>query len=147
MANKYDLKTWNKAALASTAAAAANGTNIGSEVVPAGKTRFLTYIRVNRTPVKGTCVSAYVTVRIASVTHSKPSHTQMVSGLKMMIQLPSVSKGTPSSGNVVLEQVLRGSVDHPILSVAGGNCMGINTSNAGGAGEQDVDVHAEYYDE
>lgn len=143
MANKYDLQTWSKLDL--TSAVGASGTNIGSDKVADGKTRFLTHIRVTRTgekPSEGAMTS--LLIGIAEVTTSKPAAASVLDAdyLKTPIHFPAVSKVTTLDG-VVLQE-MSGSVEHPILSVAGGKYMGIGASLTAG---KTADVFAQFYDE
>ena len=142
MANKYDLKTWNGVALSSTATGGATGTNIGSGKIASGKTRFLTHIRVVR---KNTTVGSAMTgakVRIGSTATSAPSTGNLVpaSGMKMRVAMPSVAS-VNDGANVVAVADIEGSLEHPILSVGGGGCMGLTVSGSA------VDVFAQYFDE
>jgi len=143
MANKYDLKTWVKVSLAATTDAA---TNIGSSVVPTGKTRFLTYIRVQR---KDAAVSSIpvksLLIGIGSIATSKPTGASIMkaTALKMPIHFPAAS-GTGAVLDSPIIQEIRGSIDHPILTVAGGSFMGIAASDT--AAEKAC-VFAQYYDE
>jgi len=144
MANKYDLKTWAKLDL--TAAVGATGTNIGSDKVADGKTRFLTYIHVQRTDVKvASGVVNSMLIGIAEVTTSKPEAASVLDAdyLKAPVHLLMASESQGFVGEVYVQE-LRGSIEHPILSVAGGKYMGIGSSLA--AGEK-ADVFAQYYDE
>ena len=145
MANKYDLKTWAKLNLTTATVA---GTNIGSGVVPTGKTRFLTYIRVQRT---GTTITSLAVgsmlLAIASIATSKPTAASALkaTALLLPIHLPGASK---TLGEGMLDQVysqeIRGSIENPILSVGGGAFMGIMGSKTAG---KTADVFAQYYDE
>lgn len=145
MANKYDLKTWTKTALTAGTAAA---TNIGSSVVPAGKTRFLTYIRVQRDGVPVTSIPVTsLLVGVGSIATSNPKGASILkaTALKLPIYLLAASK-TLGAGlsDRVYSQELRGSIEHPILSVAGGSFMGIAASKTAA---QKATVFAQYYDE
>ena len=141
MANKYDLKTWNGIALASTSGGSA-GTNVGSDAIASGKTRFLTYIRVVRKSMSPTGGASGVSVRIGSTATSAPSTGDLVpaSGLKMKVAMPSVDAASGVADVVVVAEV-KGSLENPILSVGGSACMGLIVSGP------DVNVFAQYYDE
>ena len=143
MANKYDLKTWIRRSLVGAAA----GACVGSDTAATGKTRFLTYIRVNR---KGVTLSSMASLvcGVGSVTTSAPTGTNVLSvtGLKLHFNFPALSLGTTGIhvGDSMVMQEVRGSIEHPIVSVAGGTYMGVAAGSTAG---QLADVFATYYDE
>ena len=141
MANKYDLKTWNAVGLAS-AAAGAKGTNIGGAAVAAGKNRFLTYIRVTRAELAECSICTAAGLQVGSVTTGAASTPSVVSGRKVKVGMPyrtGVSNLRLVDADVLQE--IRGTIEQPILSVAGSGWMGLFVSGA------TVDVHAQYFDE
>ena len=146
MANKYDLKTWAKIDL--TAAVSTTGAAIGDTVVATGKNRFLTYIRVQRVGVSAAAGNAVASmlIGIGSVSSATPdpSHVLATTYLKMPIQFLTASSGGAGAADVALVQEIRGSIEHPILSVGGGGYMGIAASLTAG---ETVDVFAQYFDE
>jgi len=123
------------------------GACVGSDTADTGKTRFLTYIRVNR---KGISLSSMTSLvfGVGSVTTSAPTGTNVVSttGLKLHFYFPAVSiSGTGVMiGEAMVKQEVRGSIEHPIISVAGGTYMGVAAGSTAG---QIADVFAVYYDE
>ena len=143
MANKYDLKTWIRRSLVGSSL----GACVGSDTAATGKTRFLTYIRVNRRAVTMSGMVSLV-VGVGSVTTSQPTGTNVLSvtGLKTHFEFPawSVSVTTVTVTERMLVQEVRGSIDQPIVSVAGGTYMGVAAGSTAG---QIADVFAEYYDE
>jgi len=142
MANKYDLKTWSKIGL--KASTGASGTNIGSSAVPAGKVRFLTYIRVTRSGINGAAAVVSLAMGIGEVTTSKPQAASVLNAdyLKLPIRFTKTSKTAVPESSFIQE--IRGSIEHPILSVASEKYMGINASLTLA---ELSDVFAQYYDE
>ena len=144
MANKYDLKTWVKRGLTASSTAS-NSTNIGGSVVPTGLTRFLTYIRVNRTgldPNKTAANSLVIGIGETGTASTTAATLLAAAYLKLPITFARISKTT--SLDQVLVQEMQGSIEHPILSIAAGNYGGIAASKTNG---ETVDIFAQYYDE
>jgi len=142
MANKYDLKTWVRRSLTvGTAAANLTGAAVGSGTADTGKTRFLTYIRVTRR----TAVSALgsLTVGIGDATTTAPAASTVfaAANLQAVINFPGAAA---SCVTPVAFQEIRGSIEHPIVSVAGGTYMGIGLEGTAGSS---VALFAEYFDE
>lgn len=140
MANKYDLKTWIRRSLVGSSL----GACVGSDTAATGKTRFLTYIRVNRKGV-GLSTAASLVVGVGSVTTSQPTGTNVLSttGLLVHMQFPEVVSAIHAGGVGTIQEI-RGSIDHPIVSVAGGGYMGVA---AGSTAAAIADVFCQYYDE
>jgi hypothetical protein len=143
MANKYDLKTWAKIGLVATVTGPANGTNIGSGVVAAGKQRFLTYIRVTRDVDAGAAIGSMM-IGIGEVTTSTPDPASVLAAtyLKLPINFPAATVNAVYEPSVLQE--IQGSIEHPILSVGAGKFMGIAASLTNG---ELADAFATYYDE
>ena len=142
MANKYDLKTWVRQSLVvATAAGALSGAAVGSGTAATGKTRFLTYIRATRRGVLSALAS--LTIGIGNATTTAPAgSTVFASGnLQMVIPFPGAAA---SCANNLAFQEIRGTIEHPIVAVAGGTYMGIALE---GTSASSVALFAEYYDE
>ena len=142
MANKYDLKTWVKRSLVAGASARC----IGSDAVAAGKTRFLTYIRVTRAQVTATAMGSLV-CGIASVAASSPTAGSALdtSVLKLNFNFPGWGAGSyVTIDDAFVVQEIQGSIEHPIISVAGESYMSVATPTVAGSV---CDIFAEYYDE
>ena len=145
MANKYDLKTWVKLDL--TTATGANGTNIGSGVVPDGKNRFLTYIRVQRSGeavASGAVDSQMIGIASVGTSNTTAASALSASFLIAPIHLPAAGASMLAGAVPAFVQEIRGSIENPILSVGGGGFMGIMGSLTAG---KTVNVFAQYYDE
>lgn len=140
MANKYDLKTWAKIGLEATTL---TSTNIGSSVVPSGKTRFLTYIRVARDVDAGAAIGSMM-IGIGEVTTSAPVAGSVLAAtyLKLPLNFPAATVNSIYEPSVLQE--IQGSIEHPILAVGAGKFMGIAASLTA---NELADVFAQYYDE
>jgi len=145
MANKYDLKTWVKTGLTASSTLS-NCTNIGGNIVADGKTRFLTYIRVNRvleSPSAGALTSLVIGIGETATQSTTAASLLLAANLKLPITFPVVSKVTTLEPGVLMHE-LRGSIEHPILSIAAGNYAGVAASKTNG----DIyDIFVQYYDE
>lgn len=142
MANKYDLKTWARQSLmVATGAAALEGASVGSGTPASGKTRFLTYIRATRRTAMSAAAS--LTIGIGEATTTAPAaSTVFASGnLQMVMGFPEAAA---SCVTPVTFQEIHGSIEHPIVSVAGGTYMGIALT---GVVASSVALFAQYYDE
>lgn len=146
MANKYDLET--KVVPDTDAAAACWTTNIG-DAVPAGKTRFLTYLRVARKAditmgIAGLLSQIEVAVACYSTNASTvTSYTTMLADAKVLVRLPLMSMTTAvGTVDADLVQEVKGSIDEPILTVAASNFMML-----GAASGATATILAQYYDE
>ena len=153
MANKYDLKTVYRSITSGSSGPVYIVTNDISttSAVPAGKTRFLTYIRLERNaPASiGSLTTGYNGVIASLATASNvTSYASAVSGGgKLSVDLLAVNASTGSAVGLPeasLRCVVpkRPSMDNPILSVAGGSCM-VFYHSSGPA----VHLYAQYYDE
>ena len=147
MANKYDLMSF----YASNTANASHATHIGG-LIPAGKTRFLTYIRIERaTAVSLASLITGVTALIGSVAYSNATGVEVSAGVLMALHLQNVSNAVGSSIMGIEEASYRTQIpdrpdiDHPILAVAGGasNWMQLCVIGTGPG----TTVFAQYYDE
>jgi len=145
MANKYDLKTWVRLSLVGVASAAEDNASIGSGPATDGKTRFLTYIRVTRRASYSTAIESLL-IGIGDATTTAPAASDVFAeaNLKAVLDFPSA---TGAYGNAIpAVQEIRGSIEHPIVSVAGGTYMGVALGPGAAAGSS-VGVFAQYYDE
>lgn len=164
MANKYDLKTAIMSIAAGGEVFTTIGAKVSSGVIASGKTRFLTYIRINRT--------ANVNVVTAVTGHSAADGggcmvcgvsgcngaasfaafttiaTALTEGM-LAIGLPHVTGlsdgGTCRVPSEALVQSIpdRPDINHPILAVAGGSTlMGIYVPSGPACR-----IFAQYYDE
>jgi len=148
MANKYDLKTVVISATANTAGVHNIGS--GSAAIPAGKTRFLTYIRAEKTDPIATVATA-LTTAVAAV--SAATNLSMISAATASAQI-ALPIGFPKmsvTGEAVPAKIIdtsipdRPDIDHPILALAGGASafMVLQVKAAGPAAR----IFAQYYDE
>lgn len=145
MANKYDLKT-----VVANVGVASGLTNIGTNI-PAGKTRFLTYIRLERSVVGRASTLTGVTGMVVSVAESDLKVSELSAGTALVFGLAGVSAEAGSCCNVpdigyVNSIPDRPDVNHPILSMvgAGSTWMTFATISAVGA---TASLFAQYYDE
>ena len=152
MANKHDLQYMFASSVASNAA-----TNIGGAIA-AGKTRFLTYIRVTKTDDATYAYASTAGGHVVVAPHSAVASGQVTdfwASRTLGIVLPNISAcsdaGYPAEA---LQQAIprTPNMDHPILSVAGGASSYMLVGN----GERStvalasvcmVDIFAIYYDE
>jgi len=122
MANKHDLKYQ----LESVTAGASLSTHIGGRI-PAGKTRFLTYLRVEHRIhiAEGSDVTG-VSVLIGSVAGSDAAYTTISAGRMLGLFLNSVSMSNDSSAQELLDEHLlqqlpkNPDMGAPLLSKVGG---------------------------
>lgn len=140
MANKYDLKTWKIAT-----AVSGTLTNIGGTITD-GKTRFLTYLRVENVGPVGSACGTGLAVLIGSQTAATtPTATSVSAGGKLPIRFPKVT-GVTALNTFALspEKAIPAvpSIEHPILSVTGSGWMSLIVRSGPSAG-----IFAEYYDE
>lgn len=148
MGNKFDLKTeWLRAGLTNQTYVS----EIGGGIVPEGKTRFLTYLRVERDKEIGVGDAVVSGIEIAIVSHTSCSsnaegYNSMVSETfaKITLRITSISTAGTALRAVgdLLHAEVEGSIDRPILSVAGGNYMLLGVASCPTA-----TVFAQYYDE
>lgn len=146
MANKYDLKTWVRQSLVGPATQSAlSNMCIGSNTAATGKTRFLTYIRVQRSAITLSTLTSLI-VGISDATTSIPSGSTIFATGNQKLNFYFPSAVSAPAGNIAgMVQEIRGTIDHPIIAVAGGTYMGIGVGT--GALGSSVGVFAEYYDE
>jgi len=146
MANKYDLKTWvRQSLLGANLSAALSNAVIGSDTAATGKTRFLTYLRVQRARITVSSAQGSMVVSVGECDTSIPSAASITTAanLKAELYFPGAATGVmPESGYV---QEMRGTIEHPIIAIAGGTYMGIAVGSA--ALGSAANVFAEYYDE
>lgn len=142
MANKYDLDTqlWRTAG-------ATLSTNIGGAIA-AGKTRFLTYIRVERlgNVISGgngaTTLEVAVASRATGATDLADDYVSIASVYgKLILKTASIISGQNLPDDIFTKEV-QGTIDNPILSVAGSNYMVLAIEESASAS-----VFAQYYDE
>ncbi len=140
MANKYDLKTW----MIKTAASGTL-TNIGG-TIDSGKTRFLTYLKVEKSDPVGSGCGSTIEVLIASQTAATTPTAAVVSaGAKLPIRIARASAATTVGNyphNVMREMPDSPSLEHPLMSVTGSGWMSLIV-RSGPA----MCVFATYYDE
>ena len=142
MANKYDLKTWVRQSLVvATAAGNVEGASVGSGTAATGKTRFLTYIRATRRTAVSALASLTVGLGEAATTAPAGSTVFASANLKLALNFPTAAASCVTPMTV---QEIHGSIEHPIISVAGGTYMGIALE---GTSSSSVALFAEYYDE
>ena len=148
MANKYDLNYVYASGVASNAA-----TSIGGAIA-AGKTRFLTYIRVTRTgDYMGASIGGHVMVGPHSAA-ATGSASDFIASRTLSIILPVAANGshTMTDSAIVQEVPETPDMNHPILSVAGGSSSYMLAGNAASSQTDatctaPVDIFAIYYDE
>lgn len=147
MANKYDLQSF----YVSNTAGASHSTHIGG-LIPAGKTRFLTYIRIERSAgASVVSIITGITALVGSVAYSDATGVEVSAGALMPLHLQQVSNAVGSGIALINEASYRNQmpdrpdINHPILSVAGGasNWMQLCVISAGPG----TTAFAQYYDE
>ncbi len=140
MANRHNLKTW----MIKTAASGTL-TNIGG-TIDSGKTRFLTYLKVEKSDPVGSGAGSTVEVLIASQTAATTPTAAVVSaGAKLPIRIARVSAVTgvcnyPHPHTRTMPG--KPSLEHPLMSVTGSGWMSLIV-RSGPA----MCVFATYYDE
>lgn len=148
MANKFDLNTVTSQA----AAGATNTFNIGG-LIPAGKTRFLTYIRIDRTasPPVGTRASGTSGLVAGSTAfYVAASVTNASAARKLAINLPAIVMSTNSGArglpNIAFVNAIPETPDmnNPLISIAGGTSSYMCVSVKAGPANR---IFAQYYDE
>jgi hypothetical protein len=146
MANKYDLKTWVRQSLIGTATAGAAGNAcIGSNTAATGKTRFLTYLRVTRRAVASAMGSMTIALGDATTSNPAASTVSAEANAKLLLLFPPANTvGAVCDAERVQE--IQGSIEHPIVAVAGGTYMGIAALSCSTGGSS-FGVFATYYDE
>lgn len=146
MANKYDLVT---------VVASAQGSDVYSigGAVPAGKTRFLTYIRINKidvSPAVATIASASTGIVCCEAQTAVDLSYSQCSNIKLPIMLhgcySSDGQGARALPDVLLENSIpkRPNMDNPIIAVTGGAAT-VAMVVALNSGPQ-VQILAQYYD-
>ena len=148
MGNKWDLKTVLAIDSMGKAGTPSTVTNIGGAIA-SGKTRFLTYIRVERrTPLISddtnlgmeAAVGSHTTAVDVSMTYASVAAADVA---RLILVSPDVSALSGYVGSeAVLRNEVRGDIEHPILSVAGPNYMVLGICSSATAM-----VFAEYFDE
>jgi len=152
MANKFDIKTM----IGSATVGASSCHQIGS-AIPTGKTRFLTYIRVERAGKIATDTSVPIlSVAVGSVSDSAAAHatalgvSNVSAGGLLWLGLAGITRtaanADPLADHVFINHIPdRPDVDHPILSLAGTatNFMMVGVKASGAA----ATIFAQYYDE
>lgn len=150
MANKYDLKSVYISNIANI-----SGTFSIGELIPAGKTRFLTYLRVERagavtsaaTLITG--MSAIVASTPIAGTHASCEMSDVSGGALMPLHLAGITAASGAGGlpNAVFANQIpdRPEINHPLISVAGGASayMAVGVHAVAPA----VKMFAQYYDE
>ena len=151
MANKHDLKTVYQSLSGGTEDAVVIAEVSTVSAVPTGKTRFLTYLKLDRQAIAscGSLVTA-LSGQIASVATASnlSSYASAVVNGKLTVTLQGCNASVESSAiapNAALRKIIprKPSRDNPILSVAGGSCMVFHTDNTGCTAH----LFAQYYDE
>jgi len=144
MANKYDLKT----AVAVVGGASSGVYNIGTNIEN-GKTRFLTYIRLERNAATSTVNVTGLTAMVVSTAKSDMSVSNLSAGTALVMGLPAIS-GTSASGVPEIAFVNcipdRPDVDHPILSMIGAGSTWMTFAPISSPGVEAL-LFAQYYDE
>lgn len=142
MANKFDLKTqlWRTGG-------ATLSTNIGTTAVPTGKTRFLTFIRVERLGniISGgngaTVLEVAVASRETGTTDLADDFVSIASAYgKLILKTASIISAQNLPDNVFTKELQR-TIENPILSVAGSNYMILAIEESASAS-----VFAQYFD-
>jgi len=139
MTNKYDLNTY-----ALRNAAVSMISNIGGQI-PAGKTRFLTFIRVERLAGQDPGDPAsFIEVAVGSCVTGAADivNAGSVASYHAKLILKIESAATVDMELDSFRKEVRGSADNPILSVAGGNYMLVAFRESASAA-----VFAQYFDE
>ena len=140
MTNKFDLDTYmlNNDAVSMIS-------NIGGQI-PVGKTRFLTYIRVERfaTDVDAAIDLTDIEVAVGSCVTGAADivNAGSVASYHAKLILKIESAATVDMELDSFRKEVRGSADNPILSVAGGNYMLVAFRESASAA-----VFAQYFDE
>lgn len=147
MANIHDLKTWYN----STSSAASLATNIGGNIAT-GKTRFLTYIRIERSEIasNGAISLSGTSFLVGSHAHSSVSFNDMTGVANFAIALAELEQSSLEKNANIPDNVLSihfpGTPDmnSPICQVTGGSSsyMMLCRSNAG----PQTRIFAQYYD-
>jgi hypothetical protein len=164
MANKYDLKTAIMSIAAGGEVMTTIGAKVGSGVIASGKTRFLTYIRVNRTANVnaasavtghsaadgGGCMVCGLSGMNGAASFATFSMATAMTDGMLAIGLQHVTgmsdagaQVTPPEAALVQSMPDRPDIDHPILAVGGGSTlMGIYVPSGPACR-----IFAQYYDE
>jgi hypothetical protein len=157
MANKYDLKTAVMSIAADASVMTTIGAKVGSGIIASGKTRFLTYIRIERTARclgatvatghSGNCMVCAITgisgaAKFATYTASTAlSEAAMPFGLAPTQSNVSVPMGITAA--MYQNTPDRPDIDHPLIAVGGGSSlMGIHVPSGPACR-----IFAQYYDE
>lgn len=146
MVNKFDLKTqvWRTGT-------ASLSTDIGGQI-PVGKKRFLTFIRVERLASGGFLAPGtnITNIEIAVASHTSSTSDladdytgTMVENAKLIVKMASLTTGGAlfNLNNRMLKNEVKGTIENPILSVAGGNYMILGRPEGASAS-----VFAQYFD-
>lgn len=146
MANKYDLKTWVAQSLIGVAGTAAlSNVTIGSSTAATGKTRFLTYIRVQRARITVSSAQGSMAVFIGDAAALRPSAGSITAAANLKLEFYFPGAATNPDNEMAYIQEIKGTIEHPIISVAGGTYMGVAVGSA--AVGSAVNIFAQYYDE
>jgi len=157
MANKYDLKMAVMSIAADAGVMTTIGAKVGSGIIASGKTRFLTYIRIERT---ANCLGATVATghnggcmvcapsgisgaaKFATYTASTAlSEAVLPFGLAPTQSNTSVPMGIAAA--MVQSIPDRPDIDHPLIAVVGGSSLlGIHVATGPACR-----IFAQYYDE
>ena len=144
MANKFDLKSDYQ----SNVAGATSTFNIGT-LIPTGKTRFLTYLRVSRNEIiSALSIVTGVTGIVGSIAYSNGSSAYVSAGALMPFDLMAASNAATSQtflSDKMFDMEYRGSIEHPLVSVQGGasSWMTVHTKATHPAHR----IFTQYYDE
>jgi len=147
MANIFDLKT----VVTQLSSGVTGAQSIGGRV-PTGKTRFLTYLKLERiSRIPGTTATVLTGV-VASVAESAPGiTTSEISAVRLLgFTLPGMSSGSGASGLghcdafAELEIPKTPNMNHPIAKVTGGASAFMVFALSSGPSAR---VMAQYYDE
>lgn len=155
MANKYDFQT----VIIPSITGGASGVHSIGTAIPAGRTRFLTYIKVERASNLENTGVTNVTGIIASTGDSAAAlnysdlYSELTSGLvRLQVKLHGMSTaaGSGQSGvgmpGICARTEIEGTMDHPILAIAGGaSAYMVYAHGAAAAGS--MRLFAQYYDE
>jgi len=146
MANKFDLVYWHQSVTASESFTSTIG-----GLIPAGRSRFLTFLRIERAPnqVVDTAMTAF-TGMIGSVAFSNATCTEASAGRLINIYLHGVGMSTdsmvmtPPDDAYVAQIPELPHIEHPIVRVAGGTSSWMMFAAHTGT---TANIYAIYYDE
>ena len=153
MPNKHDLKTVFQSLTANAEDAVVIAEVSTVSAVPTGKTRFLTYLKIERTlgisAEDGATGLTAVMASVATASNLSSPASAVVAG-KLYAGLAGVSASTVSTFVPIVDASVKVEIpetgpdmENPIISVAGGSCMVLHVNDGGPAAQ----LIAQYYDE